>query len=183
MQRKNNKHIGSDFDSFLEEEGLLEEVTAIAIKRVIAWQIEQAMKAQKITKTEMAARMKTSRAALNRLLDETDTSLTLTTLASAAAALGMQLHFGLEGMMPDAPGSDEADEQKSRASTKAPTRRKGPSASASEDVKAVIARIKKVKLPPTQSKEIETIVTEFVLSLGASTQNRDRSRRLPVDAH
>jgi hypothetical protein len=92
---KNNKHIGTDFDSFLEEEGLLEEATATAIKRVIAWQIEQEMKAQHITKSAMAARMKTSRAALNRLLDETDTSLTLTTLASAASALGKRLSFEL----------------------------------------------------------------------------------------
>ncbi|KWH47989.1 XRE family transcriptional regulator [Burkholderia stagnalis] len=95
MTTPNNRHIGSDFDAFLEEEGLLEEVTATAIKRVIAWQIEQEMKAQHLTKTAMAARMKTSRAALNRLLDETDTSLTLTTLASAAAALGKRLSFEL----------------------------------------------------------------------------------------
>ena len=69
--------------------------SATAIKRVIAWQIAQEMKAQHITKTAMAARMKTSRAALNRLLDETDTSLTLATLASAAAALGKRLSFEL----------------------------------------------------------------------------------------
>lgn len=95
MTTPNNRHIGSDFDAFLEEEGLLEEAAATAIKRVIAWQIEQEMKAQHLTKTAMAARMKTSRAALNRLLDETDTSLTLTTLASAAAALGKRLSFEL----------------------------------------------------------------------------------------
>ncbi|RQR65938.1 Fis family transcriptional regulator [Burkholderia sp. Bp9126] len=95
MTTTNNRHIGSDFDAFLEEEGILEEVTATAIKRVIAWQIEQEMKAQHLTKTAMAARMKTSRAALNRLLDATDTSLTLTTLASAAAALGKRLSFEL----------------------------------------------------------------------------------------
>jgi hypothetical protein len=91
-----NKHIGTDFDEFLKDEAILEDVTAIAIKRVIAWQIEQEMKAQHITKTAMATRMRTSRAALNRLLDETDTSLTLTTLASAAAALGKKLNFSLE---------------------------------------------------------------------------------------
>ncbi|RQR63806.1 Fis family transcriptional regulator [Burkholderia sp. Bp9125] len=95
MTTPNNRHIGSDFDTFLEEEGILEEATATAIKRVIAWQIEQEMKAQHLTKTAMAARMKTSRAALNRLLDATDTSLTLTTLASAAAALGKRLSFEL----------------------------------------------------------------------------------------
>lgn len=95
MTTVNKQHIGSDFDTFLEEEGFLEDATASAIKRVIAWQIEQEMKAQHITKTAMAARMKTSRAALNRLLDATDTSLTLATLASAATALGKRLSFEL----------------------------------------------------------------------------------------
>ncbi|ANB78110.1 Fis family transcriptional regulator (plasmid) [Paraburkholderia phytofirmans OLGA172] len=90
-----NRHIGSDFDEFLAEEAILEEATATAMKRVIAWQIEQEMKAQHITKSAMATRMKTSRAALNRLLDETDTSLTLTTLASAATALGKKFRFEL----------------------------------------------------------------------------------------
>ncbi|CAM2143795.1 MULTISPECIES: XRE family transcriptional regulator [Paraburkholderia] len=90
-----NKHIGANFDDFLAGEGLLEESTAMAIKRVIAWQIEQEMKAQQLTKTQMAAKMKTSRAALNRLLDQNDTSLTLTTLASAAAALGKKFRFEL----------------------------------------------------------------------------------------
>ncbi len=90
-----NRHIGSNFDDFLVEQSMLEEVTATAMKRVIAWQIEQEMKAQHLTKTAMAARMHTSRAALNRLLDATDTSLTLTTLASAAAALGKQVRFEL----------------------------------------------------------------------------------------
>lgn len=89
------KHVGSDFDEFLEQEGILEEATATAIKRVIAWQIEQEMKAQHITKTAMAAKMRTTRSALNRLLDATDTSLTLTTLASAAAALGKRFRFEL----------------------------------------------------------------------------------------
>jgi hypothetical protein len=90
-----NKHVGSSFDEFLAEEAMLEDVTATAMKRVIAWQIEQEMKAQHLSKTAMATKMKTSRAALNRLLDETDTSLTLTTLASAAAALGKKFRFEL----------------------------------------------------------------------------------------
>jgi DNA-binding Xre family transcriptional regulator len=89
------KNIGSSFDDFLQEESLLESSTAIALKRVIAWQIDQEMKAQKLTKTELAKRMHTSRAALNRLLDENDTSLTLTTLASAAAALGKKVNLQL----------------------------------------------------------------------------------------
>lgn len=93
-----NPHMGSSFDGFLAEEALLDEATAVAVKRVIAWQIEQEMAAQKLTKTAMAKKMHTSRAALNRLLDETDTSLTLTTLASAAAALGKRMRFELSGI-------------------------------------------------------------------------------------
>jgi len=90
-----SKHIGSSFDDFLAEDAILEESTAIAIKRVVAWQIEQEMKAQQLTKTALAKKMHTSRAALNRLLDETDTSLTLTTLTSAAKALGKNLRIEL----------------------------------------------------------------------------------------
>lgn len=92
---KKSAHIGSSLDDLLQEDGLLEHATAVAVKRVIAWQIEQEMKAQALTKTALAERMHTSRAALNRLLDETDSSLTLTTLASAAAALGKKLRIEL----------------------------------------------------------------------------------------
>lgn len=87
------KNIGSSFDDFLQEEAILEDATAVAMKRVIAWQIAEEMKAQQITKTELAKRMHTSRAALNRLLDDADPSLTLTTLASAAAALGRKVNI------------------------------------------------------------------------------------------
>jgi hypothetical protein len=90
-----DKNIGSSFDDFLQEEGLLDEVNAVAIKRVIARQIDQEMKAQKITKSAMAKKMRTSRAALNRLLDETDTSLTLTTLSRAATVLGKKFRIEL----------------------------------------------------------------------------------------
>ena len=89
------KNIGSSFDDFLQEESLLESSTAVALKRVIAWQIDQEMKAQKLTKTELAKRMHTSCAALNRLLNENDASLTLTNLASAAAALGKKVNLQL----------------------------------------------------------------------------------------
>jgi antitoxin HicB len=89
------KNIGSSFDEFLQEEAMLEEATAVAMKRVIAWQIAEEMKAQQLTKTALAKRMHTSRAALNRLLDENDSSLTLTTLASAAAALGRKVNLQL----------------------------------------------------------------------------------------
>lgn len=90
-----NPHIGSSLDELLEEDAVLEEVTAVAIKRVVAWQIAREMKAQQLTKTALAQKMHTSRAALNRLLDETDTSLTLTTLSSAAKALGKNLRIEL----------------------------------------------------------------------------------------
>jgi hypothetical protein len=89
------KNIGSSLDEFLAEEAMLEETTAVAVKPVISWQIEQEMKAQSLTKPAMAKKMHTSRAALNRLLDETDTSLTLTTLASARAALGKKMRLEL----------------------------------------------------------------------------------------
>jgi uncharacterized protein (DUF4415 family)/predicted XRE-type DNA-binding protein len=88
-----NKHFGSSFDEFLAEEGRLEEAAATAMKRIIAWQIEQEMKAQKLSKTAMAERMHMSHASLNRLLDEEDTSLTLTILASALSALGKRMEF------------------------------------------------------------------------------------------
>ena len=91
--RKQNAE--SNLDHFLAGKSMLEEVPAVAVKRVIAWQIEQEMTAQKITKTEMAKKMRTSRASLNRLLDENDTSLTLTTLAGAAAALGRRIKLEL----------------------------------------------------------------------------------------
>lgn len=90
------ENIGSNFDDFLEEEGILDEANAVAIKGVIAWQIDQEMKAQKLTKSAMAKKMRTSRAVLNRLLDETDTSLTLTTLSRAATVLGKKFRIELE---------------------------------------------------------------------------------------
>lgn len=92
------QNIGSSFDDFLKEEAMLEEATAVAMKRVIAWQIAEEMKAQNLTKTELAKRMHTSRAALNRLLDEEDASLTLTTLASAASALGKKVNIELSSV-------------------------------------------------------------------------------------
>jgi hypothetical protein len=91
----NKKFVGSSFDDFLAEEALLEGATATAVKRVIAWQIEQEVTARNITKTALAKKMNTSRAALNRLLDAEDTSLTLATLASAAAAPGKSISFEL----------------------------------------------------------------------------------------
>ena len=87
----NQSHIGSDFDDFLREEKLLEAAEAAAVKRVLAFQVEQEMKRRQFSKTEMASRMKTSRAAVERLLDPANTSITLATLGRAAAALGKNL--------------------------------------------------------------------------------------------
>jgi antitoxin HicB len=90
-----NPHIGSSFADFLKQEGLYEEVTAHAVKRVLAWQIEQAMQAQGLTKVAMAKRMKTSRAQLDRLLDPNNDKVQLDTIQRAALAVGRKLHLEL----------------------------------------------------------------------------------------
>jgi len=90
------KNIGSNFDDFLEEEGLLEDATAVGVKRVIAYQLLRVMEEQDLSKTEMARRMGTSRAALDRLLDPGNASVTLQTLQSAAIALGGRLKILLD---------------------------------------------------------------------------------------
>lgn len=90
-----NPHIGSSFESFLEEEGIAEEVTAAAIKRVLAWQIMEAMKEQSISKNQMAKRMNTSRAYLDRFLDPTNDKVQLDTLQRAARAVGRKLRLEL----------------------------------------------------------------------------------------
>jgi len=92
--RKNGKrfdHSGSTFDSFLEEESILDEVEPVAIKRVLAWQLEQAMKLQQKTKQAMAKQLRTSRSQLDRLLDPHNVSATLNTMSRAAKALGKRL--------------------------------------------------------------------------------------------
>lgn len=90
-----NQHIGSSFDDFLESEGLLEESASVAVKRVIAWQVAEAMKVAKVSKSDLAKRMNTSRSQLDRVLDEADTGLTLDTLSRAATALGYRIHVDL----------------------------------------------------------------------------------------
>ena len=90
-----NSRIGSSFESFLEAHDLQYETTAAAMKRVVAWQIAEAMKRSGMTKVAMAARMRTSRSLLDRLLDANDTGLTLDTLNRAASALDMQVHLEL----------------------------------------------------------------------------------------
>lgn len=91
----NKKHLGDTWDDFLEQEGLLAEAEAVAIKRVIAFQISQLMEQQDLSKAEMARRMQTSRAAVDRLLDPSNESATLTTLEKAALALGKRLQVAL----------------------------------------------------------------------------------------
>jgi hypothetical protein len=85
---KRTDHSGSTFDSFLEQEGIREEVEAVAIKRVLAWQLEQAMRGQRKTKQAMAKQLHTSRSQLDRLLDPQNISVTLDTITRAAKVLG-----------------------------------------------------------------------------------------------
>jgi hypothetical protein len=84
-------HSGSTFDSFLEEEGILQEAETVAMKRVLAWQFEQAMQKQKKTKVAMARQLRTSRSQLDRLLDPQNASVTLDTIARAAKVLGKRI--------------------------------------------------------------------------------------------
>jgi len=90
-----NKNIGSNFDDFLKEEEILDEAQEAAIKKVLAYQIEQAMKEHNITKTDMAKRMNTSRCSLDRLLDPSNESVTLLTMKKAADAVGRKLKIEL----------------------------------------------------------------------------------------
>lgn len=89
--KKRIDHSGSSFESFLEEEGIREEVEAVAIKRVLAWQFMQAMEQQQKTKLAMARELHTSRSQLDRLLDPANVSVSLDTMARAAQALGKRL--------------------------------------------------------------------------------------------
>ncbi len=89
------RNIGSSFDDWLREEGIYEQTTAVAIKRVLARQISQEMEDQKLTKSDMARRMNTSRAALDRLLDPENDGITLGTLFKAATAVGRQINLEL----------------------------------------------------------------------------------------
>lgn len=90
-----NKHIGSSFDDFLREEEIYEEVTAVAVKRVLARQLLDQMERQSVTKSAMAKKMQTSRASLDRLLDPENDAVTLNTLHKAAVAVGRKLQLEL----------------------------------------------------------------------------------------
>ncbi|MDR0320197.1 MAG: helix-turn-helix domain-containing protein [Treponema sp.] len=90
-----NKAIGSSFDDFLAEEGISEEVEAGAIKKIIAYQLQEAIKREHLSMTTLATRLETSRAAVNRLLDPDNESITLLTLKKAANVLGKKLRVEL----------------------------------------------------------------------------------------
>jgi DNA-binding phage protein len=90
-----NPHIGSTLDDFLREEGMLEDATNFAVKRVLAWQVEKAMRDEGITKVEMARRMGTSRAHLDRLLDPNNDKVQLDTVQRAATAIGRRIRLEL----------------------------------------------------------------------------------------
>jgi antitoxin HicB len=89
------KNVGSSFDSWLRAEGIYEEVSATAIKRVLARQVAAAMKEKRFSKAEMARRMHTSRAALDRLLDPENDAVTLSTLQKAAIVVGREIRLEL----------------------------------------------------------------------------------------
>jgi len=91
----NKQHVGSNFDDFLKQEGLLAECEAGALKRVVSWQLEQEMKRRKISRAKLASRMKTSRAALDGLFAHDQSSVTLQLLEEAALALGRKLKVEL----------------------------------------------------------------------------------------
>ena len=90
-----NKHEGSSFDDFLKEDGIYEECTASALKKVLAWQLEEEMKKQNVTKTMMAKRMETSRSQLDRLLDPEKTGVSLETMQRAVSVVGRELRVEL----------------------------------------------------------------------------------------
>jgi antitoxin HicB len=90
-----NKALGSSFDDFLAEDGIVEDVENGAVKKLIAYQLQEALAAEHISKTELAARLHTSRAALDRLLDPDNDSVTIQTLKRAAAVLGKKLKLEL----------------------------------------------------------------------------------------
>lgn len=93
----NNKFIGSSFDDFLKEEGIFEECEATAIKRVIAWQLQNYMKESHATKTEIARQLGTSRSLVDKILDATNPSITLATILKIAKVVGKNVRVEFEG--------------------------------------------------------------------------------------
>jgi antitoxin HicB len=88
-------HVGETFEAYLREQGTLAETTAVAVKRILAWQLQQAMTEQQISKNQMAKAMKTSRSQLDRILDPDNDSIQLATLLHAARVLGRELRIEL----------------------------------------------------------------------------------------
>jgi DNA-binding Xre family transcriptional regulator len=97
---KGNPYIGSNVDAFFAEEGLLEEIEAAAVKRIIALELLAELQEKHMTKTELARRLDTSRSQVDRILDPNNESITLNTLVKAAALLGKRLHVSLEPAIP-----------------------------------------------------------------------------------
>jgi|CZKI01.1.fsa_nt_gi antitoxin HicB len=95
MKLKSNPHIGSDFDPFLREEGIYEEVEATALKKVIAAALERQMKRRRISVSKLASELGTSRAAIDRILDRENTSITLNTISRTASALGCRVKLAI----------------------------------------------------------------------------------------
>jgi DNA-binding Xre family transcriptional regulator len=93
--KNKNKHRGSNFETFLKKQGLHEQVQAAALKRAVALNVHDLMKEKRLNKSAMAARMRTSRAAVHRLLDPENTSVTLATLNRAARSLGRKVKIEL----------------------------------------------------------------------------------------
>ena len=98
--KKRNPYLGSSVDDFFAADGLLEEIEAAAIKRVIALELQLELDRKQMTKTELARRLDTSRSQLDRILDPSNESITLNTLMKAAALLGKRLHVSLESATP-----------------------------------------------------------------------------------
>lgn len=95
MSSRKQGHIGSSFEDFLKAEGVYEESSALAIKRVLAWQLKSAMEKERLTKNEMAKRMHTSRSQLDRILDPANDRIQLDTVFKAARALGREVRLEL----------------------------------------------------------------------------------------
>lgn len=92
---KKNPSRGSTFSAFLKDEGTYDETNAVAVKRVLAFQLEQAMEKEHLSKNQMAKRMKTSRSQLDRILDPENPNIQLDTIMKAASVLGRELHLEL----------------------------------------------------------------------------------------
>jgi antitoxin HicB len=121
----NNSYIGSSLDELLEEDGILAEVSAVALKRVLAWQVLQEMKNRGLSKSQMAVAMRTSRPSLDRLLDPNNSSVTLKTMERAATVLGKRLRIEIV----DAQGPEASSASQRLANSTSPKLLKGNASS------------------------------------------------------